>query len=624
MLLVATAACGGDEPAATTAAPTTSSTFPAVTGDVIGPTTTETSSTTTTRPPPPTTTLPVTDAEPAIGGEVVIASDLEPASLNPFAPGSEATAWDRIGQLHLVGIGDVAPSGELIPELLVELPSETNGGISVNDDGTMTVRFDILPEAVWSDGIPISGDDFLFTYRTLTGLEGFLPPAGADAGLYDRILPDSLVAGPKEFEFTMDGPTVQHELLFAVVIPAHQVAGTDLVADWSETPWVSGGPFVFESWAPGESMSFVRNENYWKTDEDGVRLPYLDRVEIRFFTSGVELVDAFRVRAVDVALPPPAVTVLDALSPLTAAGAGVFTEPGTIWEHLAFQFGERNRNGGSLNRFADFRRAIAHAVDAEALTASIYGGYDAPLLSYLDAYIPAVSGSAWAQYPYDPVEARRLLAAACEELGQPCDVEPPVVVFSTTSNGDVRVKLAALIEPMLADVGITVEMQLEDSSLFFGPTLTAGTWDLGLWAYPGAPGATGLVRAHDLFDPAAPPPFGNNYARWGTTAVEGQEPLTLGSGEQVDVNQGASSVIDASTRRFARIRRSMDEAVDLDGLAPLVSQAERILADEAVIIPLFARLWVGAVWLDEIAGYRPNVHADTWNVERWYRADIEG
>jgi ABC-type transport system substrate-binding protein len=421
----------------------------------------------------------------------------------------------------------------------------------------------------------------------------------------------------------MEGPTVQHELLFAVLIPAHQVAGTDVVADWSEAPWVSGGPFVFESWDRGTSMSFVRNENYWKADENGVQLPYLDRVEVRFFTSGVELVDAFRVRAVDVALPPPAVTVLDALAPLTSEGAGVFAEPGTIWEHLAFQFGEMNRNGGSLNRFADFRRAIAHAVDAETLAASIYGGYAVPMRSYLEAYTPALSGSAWAQYAYDPVEARRLLTAACEELGQPCDVEPAVVVFSTTANGDVRVKLAALLEPMLADAGITVEMQLEDSSLFFGPTLTAGTWDLGLWAYPGAPGATALIRAHDLFDPAAPPPFGSNYSRWGTAAVEGQEPITVATGAQVDVNQGASSVVDASTRRFARIRRSMDEAADIDGLALLVSQAERILADEAVIVPLFARLWVGTVWLDEIGGYVPNVSADTWNVERWYRTDLE-
>jgi ABC-type transport system substrate-binding protein len=299
----------------------------------------------------------------------------------------------------------------------------------------------------------------------------------------------------------------------------------------------------------------------------------------------------------------------------------VFTEPGTVWEHLAFQFGEQNRNGGSLNRFAAFRRAIAHAVDVEALATSIYGGYAVPMRSYLEAYTPRFSGSAWAGYEHDPVEARRLVAEACGELGQPCDVEPAVVVFSTTANGDIRVKLAAALEPMLAEAGITVEMQLEDASLFFGTTLTAGTWDLGLWAYPGAPGATALVQVHDLFDPAGPPPFGTNYARWGTAAVTGQEPITLGTGEQVDVNQGPSSVIDASTRRFARIRRSMDEAVDLDGLATLVSQAERILADEVVIIPLFARLWVGAVWLDEVAGYRPNVHADTWNIERWFRAD---
>ena len=64
---------------------------------------------------------------------------------------------------------------ELIPELVTELPTTGNGGVTVNEDGTMTVNYQIRDEAVWSDGTPISGDDFAFTVDLLQTPE-------ADAG----------------------------------------------------------------------------------------------------------------------------------------------------------------------------------------------------------------------------------------------------------------------------------------------------------------------------------------------------------------------------------------------------------------------------------------------------------
>jgi hypothetical protein len=43
-----------------------------------------------------------------------------------------------------------------------------------------------------------------------------------------------------------------------------------------------------------------------------------------------------------------------------------------------------------------------------------------------------------------------------------------------------------------------------------------------------------------------------------------------------------------------------------------------------VILPLFSRLVVGAVWEDEIANFvmNPSQATHTWNIEEWYRADL--
>jgi ABC-type transport system substrate-binding protein len=241
--------------------------------------------------------------------------------------------------------------------------------------------------------------------------------------------------------------------------------------------------------------------------------------------------------------------------------------------------------------------------------------------SYVEAYRPEASSGAWSRYAYDPVEARRLVGEVCEDRGFPCDIDPPVVVLSTTAGSDTRTRLAEALAPMLADAGIAVTLELEESALLFGETLIAGTWDLGVWGWEAGPGLAPLVRVHDLWDAEGFPPYGTNYQRWGTPAVEGAEPVSTSRGP-VDVNQGESTVVDEHTQRFALLRDRMQGVVDEEAALSLVGDAEGVLADQVVFVPLFARLWVGAVWADRIGGYVPNPVIDTWNIEQWYRLDL--
>ena len=56
----------------------------------------------------------------------------------------------------------------------------------------------------------------------------------------------------------------------------------------------------------------------------------------------------------------------------------------------------------------------------------------------------------------------------------------------------------------------------------------------------------------------------------------------------------------------------------------MFAEAEAILAQQLVIFPLYQRLSTGAVWEDEIGGYKhnPTQATDTWNIEDWYRTDL--
>jgi peptide/nickel transport system substrate-binding protein len=586
-------------------------------GTTAAPTTTAPGTTTATTAAPGTTAAPTTAAgeQKPYGGEAIVADDQEPPTLNPFVPGGDNSIVSTIGQGYWCGVQDIdGYTLELVADALTELPSVTNGGLTVNADGTETVRYTIREEAQWEDGTPVSGDDFLFTYETIMD-----PDLPIDKTIYQDILPESVTAGAKTFEFSLAQPTVQAELLFPTVLPKHAVAGSDFVNDWNDTMWPSCGPFVFEQWNKGDFLSLTRNDNFWKTDaETGQQLPYLDRVVFRFIPETASLINAFKAREVDAINPPPAVETVEDLQTLEPQGAQVEVLSGPLWEHLNFQFGDNRaaKNPGSYNGFLEYRKAVAHTIDRQKIVDEILAGQVEPMDSFVQAYSPTLSQGAWAQYDHDPEKAQQYIADLCARDDTDCEANPPTAVFSTTSNNDARVTLSQLFVEMFAEAGIGYEIALEDSALFFGETLDFGNWDFGEWAWIGTPGFAGLIAAMDLFDPEAPPPNGANFYRWGTPAVEGADPDGF--------NQGPSSVVDENTARMAELRDLMNSTVDEEAIVAFVNEAENILADQVVIIPLYQRLDPGAVWADEIGGYKHNPsQADhTWNIEEWYRVDL--
>lgn len=538
-----------------------------------------------------TTTTTEASLEKPYGGEAINGADQYPATFNGFI--NDNTVVSDLGNLWACGTQDISGyTLELIPEVVTELPTVANGGFVVNDDGTMTVKYTIRDEAMWADGTPISGDDYQFT------LDQILATELAIKTTYEDIV--DTVVGDKTFEYTLAAPTLQAELLFGELLPKHAVEGTDLTADWNETRWVTCGPFQFDSASTGEFVTAVRNDNYWKTDaETGQQLPYLDSVTFRFIGETESLINAFKARELDMIQPPPSSELIETLQALEPEGAIVEVLSGPVWEHVNFQFGDKRleRNENSCVENLAFRQAIGYTIDRNVLTDEILAGQVEPLDSYVAAFAPQLSGDNWGIYQADPAMAADLYAQALEETGTECSV-----VFSTTSNNDARVKMSELFVGMFEKSGIPYENQLEDSQLFFGETLDNGKWDLGEWAWVGSPGLSGLVSIHDVWDPEAPPPDGGNYYRWGTED---------------------SSVIDDATARFAEVRDAMNATIDSEELLALFNEAENILADNLVIIPLYARLVTAAVWEDEVGNFKhnPTQASHTWNVEYWYRTD---
>jgi len=572
----------------------------------------------------------------------------------------ESNAASRLIQVGLYRFGytpcAAGPSAtwcvEVVPDVVTELPSFDNGGLVENPDGTVTVRLEIRPEAVWEDGVPISGDDFAFTYRLHSDLA---------IDLYELVDPESLVVGPKSFQFTLTTPTVWWVYLFQPIVPKHDVEGTDIWTDWDGRWWVSGGPFRLESWED-DRVVVTRNPDYWRTDPDtGQQLPYLDRIEVgsfneeiraevlmaapaglseaveSYFDDGWQAVTDQEVEAID---PLVEQALLDALDSGYLDSVILFQMPvdeiadmvapvldgeridgdlvaTTHWEMLGFNMGPGRLgvNEDSWNEYLDFRRAVAHALDRDRVATAAFGVPWQRVDSYVSMASTTLSTGGWDRYAYDPERARELLAGLCDELGRDCEADPPRLVLHPFTLMVWRVDAAAEITAQLAQVGIEVE------------TTTSGTDDFWCGDYDVVQVATGtldpapwnLIGVHDMWDPAGAPPSGWNSFRWGTEAVEGVEddPATDGFDESC-FNSGPSAVIDEYTARMAEILEQMRVTLDVEQLRPLIQEAEEIAADQVVFIPMYASTWWW-LWSTDLTGWR---EGDPFaNAEHLYRTD---
>ena len=70
----------------------------------------------------------------------------------------------------------------------------------------------------------------------------------------------------------------------------------------------------------------------------------------------------------------------------------------------------------------------------------------------------------------------------------------------------------------------------------------------------------------------------------------------------------------------------MNSTVDEAEIVTLIQEAEALLADNLMMFPLYQRLDAGTVWADEIGNFKHNpTQANySWNMELWFRTDLEG
>lgn len=509
-------------------------------------------------------TTTTTIALPTYGGAITVGVVGTPDSLNPFLTAGNDDSLEAFRSLMWASAMRLDPQTlEPEPGVVEETPTLGNGGLTINPDGTMTVRYVIRRDAVWEDGTPIGFDDFLRTYEVATEASNVNPRFRAR---YSTIVDGSVQGEGREVSFTVERPTLEFVELFDVLLPAHQVEVSGFASAWDEDLWLSAGPYRYLG-RDGDTVEFAANPAAGLIDDRGNPLPYLDSLFVRFFRTEADAADSLFAGEVDVIGTLENRRLVEQIDDDESLAVDV--RYGPLWQHLSFQFGDGRfaANDESMIDDVELRREVARLVDRRAMAEAALGRYARAVDSMIAFSWPSANTDAWSVYEDQPT------TGCCEGA---------VITLVTSASDERRADIAAHVVERLGESGIEVLVEFEELGRLFQTAVIPGDFELAQWAWTATLGPAGA--ASDLVDRYAVPfPDGNNFSQFAIG-----DDLSDAELEFLDLVEG------------------LDAVLSYDDLRERVTRIERILADQVVVIPLFADLNVGAYRPDVVGGF---VHA---------------
>jgi peptide/nickel transport system substrate-binding protein len=493
----------------------------------------------------------------------------DPTTLDPlFLHPDAASVEQQVARLAFEPFVDLDSAGRPVPALLAEIPTRANGGLSA--DGR-TIVYRLRAGVTWSDGVPVSATDVLFTLHAILDPRN---PVRSHEG-YDLI--DSAVARDAHTVVVhlrrAWAPAVSTYFSYGFspqfVLPEHVLRDETPLdrADFGAAPNVVDGPYRFAWWKRGEGLRYLPNSRYWRG------APKLDALDVRIIADPSTNLVMLQSGALDWNLVAPVQIAVLRGKP----GIAFVKVPTAVVAGLAF-----NTAHAPLDD-ARVRRAIAMAIDRDAISKKVTLGVY-PVTNMLQpqfswAYDPAVR-----EPGYDPAGADALFAQAGWHRGGDGTLRkngaPMHLVYVQFPESMTGVRVAATVQAELRDRGIDASIKSVSNAQLFLPrtgTLATGGFDLAYvpWTMGADPDDSSVLGCAGA----------SNYMRWCDPEVDRLERLALASSEQAERKR-------------------------------LYSQIGGIVARQVPILYLFNAAYVYA-YRDRLHGFSPNAFLPTWNAGGW-------
>lgn len=489
--------------------------------------------------------------------ELYIGIGTEPAALDPHLT-TGLTEFNVMIAL-LEGLTTVDPE-------TMQIKPGVAGSWDVSSDGKI-YTFYLDPTARWSNGDRVTADDFLFSFeRILTPALGapyaymLYPMRGAKAFNKGEIKDFSTVGVSAPDVSTLvvelESPTpyflslLTHNTWWPVHPPTILKHGkmTDRISKWTRPEnYVGNGPFKLERWRLNHSIIAEKNPYYRKSD--AVKLN-----KIHFLPINIDSEErAFRADQLHMTSTVP-IHRLDWYRIHHPENLRIYNALGVYYYIL-------NTTKPPLDD-PRVRKALAYSIDREALTAHVLKAGQQPAHHFTP---PNTGGySARAHLPYDPEQARTLLAEAGFPGGQGF---PAFELLFNTSESHHTIAVA-IQQMWKQELGVDVRLHNQEWKVYLS-TREAMEFD--------------IVRAAWFGDYNDPYTFlslgesdnGNNHSGW---ALPGYDKLL----------EKSTITTDADARR------------------EIFQQAEELLIEEMPVIPIY--FYVSSKLVDEsVRGWHPNL-----------------
>ncbi len=496
------------------------------------------------------------------GGTLRVAVSQQPDILNPFLANEQSTL-DIIRSI-IPTLFTIKPDFTYEPSLLAEEPTIEEDPFKV----TYKLRDDIF----WDDDeeTPITSKDIKFTWQVvMDDTNEVVSTVGYDL-IQSIETPDDQTAvltfsqayAPWKNLFSTDG-----------VLPEHLLKDKNFKEEMIRSVDFSGGPFAFEEWIADESLTLVRNDNFWGDEAS------LDQIVFLFVEDPSTMREMLRNDEADLIIPPDDIDLLEQLKEIPSVNVDVGS--GAMWEQIALNTSKPKLSDKLV------RQAIAFLLDRGKITDEILKGNVKTLQSVVLPELEQYSEPTFEKYSRNPDRATALLEEAGWTLGEDGvmtkDGEALELVISTTANSPDRELVEQLMVENLKSGGIKATIENAAPPVFFGEMLLGGTYDIGIFSWSQAPDPS---LTDILADDQLPP--------------DGQNIYLYKSADATSAMKNSDAELDESRR------------------ARGLSEAQDTIAEDVPIIPLYQRLIIMAS-TNDLNGTEVNSTSagNFWNTGEW-------
>lgn len=461
-----------------------------------------------------------------------------------------------------------------VTSLLTEAPElDTSGDKPV-------VTYNINPDAVWSDGEPITSADFAYTWDQIA--------TGED--IYDKTGYTSIESvdstDPAVAVVTFSENFAPWQSLFGGgygILPAHILEGGDRSEMMANGYDFSGGPWI-ATWNKGVDITLEPNPNWWGD------APKLEKVVFQITPDTDAEFQAFTAGEVLGIYPQPQPDVVDQIE------AGL--------DNAQSQYSANTGNLEALwinNEVAPFdvlevRQALAYSIDRAAIVEALFGplGVTEPSQSLNPPILAEFSDQeAFSGYTLDLEKASELMTTAGYEKNADGvwekDGETASFTINSTTGNARRELTEEVLQGQLTEAGFEMTIENKEAGDLFGEILPAGDYQVALYAQVATSLDPGLCV---LFCSKNIPSEENEFSgqNWQRVNIPEADPLM----------------------------ETLDVSLDNAERAEAGKQADAILAENMISLPLDPLPNI-LIWSDSVVGPIGDnpVMGPFYNIDQW-------